>query len=98
MAKGRVQDRNSGISRGIEGMTGDSYVSKGDDVVEGYLKRLEATLKGTEKLEKYKAKQDAKALKDQQKEHDQFIKDYLDENRKNLLDRNKNVKDSLELL
>lgn len=97
MAKGRVQDRNSGISRGIEGMTGDSYASKRDDVVEGYLKRLEATLKGTEKLEKYKAKQDAKALKDEQKEHDQFIKDYLDANRKNLLDWNKNVQESLEL-
>ncbi len=97
MAKGRVQDRNSGISRGIEGMTGDSYASKRDDVVEGYLKRLEATLKGTEKLEKYKAKQDAKALKDEQKEHDQFIKDYLDANRKNLLDWNKNVQENLEL-
>lgn len=97
MAKGRVQDRNSGISRGIEGMTGDSYASKRDDVVEGYLKRLEATLKGTEKLEKYKAKQDAKALKDEQKEHDQFIKDYLDANRKSILDWNKNVQESLEL-
>lgn len=97
MAKGRVQDRNSGISRGIEGMTGDSYVSKRDDVVEGYLKRLEATLKGTEKLEKYKAKQDAKALKDEQREHDQFIKDYLDANRKSILDWNKNVQESLEL-
>lgn len=97
MAKGRVQDRNSGISRSIEGMTGDSYVSKRDDVVEGYLKRLEATLKGTEKLEKYKAKQDAKALKDEQREHDQFIKDYLDANRKSILDWNKNVQESLEL-
>lgn len=97
MAKGRVQDRNSSISRGIEGMTGDSYASKRDDVVEGYLKRLEATLKGTEKLEKYKAKQDAKALKDEQKEHDQFIKDYLDANRKNLSDWNKNIQESLEL-
>lgn len=97
MAKGRVHDRNSSISRDIEGMTGDSYTSKINDVVEGYLKRLEATLKGTEKLEKYKAKQDAKALKDEQKEHDQFIKDYLDANRKNLLDWNKNVQESLEL-
>lgn len=97
MARGRVQDRNSGISQGIEGMTGDSYTSKRDTVVEGYLKRLEATLKGTEKLEKYKAKQDAKTLKNEQKEHDQFIKDYLDANRKNLLDWNKNVQESLEL-
>lgn len=97
MAKGRVQDRNSSISRAIEGTTGDGYTYKGDAVVEGYLKRLEATLKGTEKLEKYKAKQDAKALKDEQKEHDQFIKDYLDANRKSILDWNKNVQESLEL-
>ena len=97
MARGRVRDNSSGLSQSIEGMTGDSYTTKRDTVVESYLKRLEATLKGTEKLEKYKSKQDAKALKNEQKEHDQFIKDYLDANRKNLLDWNKNVQESLEL-